>query len=189
MIVGDNGSGKTTLVKLILGLFEPTAGRLSVGGVEVSGHNRDDYRQLFSAVLTDYHLFEDVMPGQSPTGSEVTGHLQHLGLQGKVAIDGMRFSTLALSTGQRKRMALIHAFVDKRPIAVFDEWTADQDPAFRHLFHAEILPRMKAEGCTIIVISHDERYFDTADRIIHMSGGQIARIADKVPLAGKVTGA
>ena len=105
-------------------------------------------------------------------------HLDRLRLGTKVDVANGRFSTTDLSTGQRKRLALIHAWVDRRPVVVFDEWTADQDPGFRHVFHTELLPALKAEGRTLIVISHDDRYFDTADRIIRMKDGRVTEMVD-----------
>ncbi|WP_372026199.1 cyclic peptide export ABC transporter [Tistrella mobilis] len=178
MIVGDNGSGKTTLIKLLLGLYRPDAGRIVVGGRPVEDDTRDVYRQMFSAILTDYHLFDEVMPGARVSDEELGAHLDRLRLGTKVEVANGRFSTTELSTGQRKRLALIHAWVDRRPVVVFDEWTADQDPGFRHVFHTELLPALKAEGRTLIVISHDDRYFDTADRIIRMKDGRVTEMVD-----------
>lgn len=171
-LVGENGSGKTTLIKLLLGLYEPQEGVILLNGEPVVAGNRDDYRQLFSTVFADYYLFDDVIvrPDQA---AEAAGYLERLELGHKVTLNGSRFSTLDLSTGQRKRLALVHAYLDKRPILVFDEWAADQDPAFRRVFYTEILPNLKHEGRTLIVISHDDRYFHVADRVVHMSDGQI----------------
>jgi putative ATP-binding cassette transporter len=87
-----------------------------------------------------------------------------------------RFTTTDLSTGQRKRLALVHAYLERRPVIVFDEWAADQDPAFRRVFYTDILPDLKRQGRTLIVISHDDRYFHVADRIVQMSGGRIVGI-------------
>jgi putative ATP-binding cassette transporter len=178
-LVGANGSGKTTLIKLLLGLYEPQEGVILLNGEPVVAANRDDYRQLFSTVFADYYLFDDVIvrPDQA---AEAAGYLERLELSHKVSLHGTRFSTLDLSTGQRKRLALVHAYLDKRPVVVFDEWAADQDPAFRRVFYTEILPDLKREGRTLIVISHDDRYFHVADRIVHMSEGKIVSMENSV---------
>lgn len=176
-LVGDNGSGKTTLIKLLLGLYEPQEGVILMDGEPVVADNRDDYRQLFGTVFADYYLFDDIAVGPDQA-AEAAGYLDRLELGHKVSLHGGRFSSLDLSTGQRKRLALVRAYLEKRPILVFDEWAADQDPAFRKVFYTEILPDLKREGCTLVVISHDDRYFHVADRVVHMSDGRILFVED-----------
>lgn len=171
-LVGENGSGKTTLIKLLLGLYEAQSGIVLFDGKPVVADNRDDYRQLFSTVFSDYYLFEDVDVGNT-LSDEAALYLERLELTHKVSVRDGRFTTTDLSTGQRKRLALVHAYLDRRPVIVFDEWAADQDPAFRRVFYTEILPDLKRDGKTLIVISHDDRYFHVADRVVHMGNGQV----------------
>jgi len=59
---------------------------------------------------------------------------------------------------------------------VLDEWAAEQDPTFRRIFYREILSEMKKKGKTLIVVSHDDRYFDAADRILQIKDGKIAEV-------------
>ncbi|MFT4268189.1 MAG: cyclic peptide export ABC transporter [Xenophilus sp.] len=182
-IVGANGSGKTTLVKLLLGLYAPQAGQLLLDGRPVTTDGRDAYRQLFGTVLSDFHLFEELIgdgePGSGPPGADGAGAaaaqacLDRLDIAHKVSIRSGAFSTLDLSTGQRKRLALVHAYLEGRQVLVFDEWAADQDPAFRRLFYRELLPELRARGHTLVVISHDERYFDVADQLVRIQNGRI----------------
>lgn len=172
-IVGENGCGKTTLLKLLLGLYEPQSGNLLLGGEPVSPRNRDDYRQLFSAVFFDYFLFDDLVVPEEAIREKAAGYLSKLEIAHKVRIEGDRFSTTDLSAGQRKRLALIQVYLENRPIIVFDEWAAEQDPTFRRLFYTEILPDLQRQGKTLIVVSHDDRYFDVADRIIRLEAGKI----------------
>ncbi len=171
-IVGENGSGKTTLVKLLLGLYEPKEGALLLDGKAVTAETRDDYRQLFTIVFADYYLFDDLIYG-SALPEEALPYLEKLDIAHRVTVKDGHFSTTDLSTGQRKRLALVHAYLEKRPVIVTDEWAADQDPAFRRLFYMELLPELKRQGKTLIVVSHDDRYFDAADRIIRMENGSI----------------
>ncbi|MCS0505185.1 cyclic peptide export ABC transporter [Ancylobacter mangrovi] len=173
-IVGENGSGKTTLVKLLLGLYEPREGIIRVDGREVTAASRDDYRQLFSTVFADYFLFDEVI--EPVDERDMARHLQRLELVGKLAIREGRFTTTDLSTGQRKRLALLLAYLEQRPVVVFDEWAADQDPAFRRIFYAELLGQLRAQGKTVVVISHDDRYFRFADRLVLMKEGRIVEI-------------
>jgi putative ATP-binding cassette transporter len=172
-IVGDNGSGKTTLIKLLLGLYVPDHGQLLRDGVPVVGATRDDYRQLFTTVFADYYLFDTLLKqaDQAPEGAQ--RYLDRLELAHKVSVENGVFSTTNLSTGQRKRLALVNAWIEGRPVLVFDEWAADQDPAFRHVFYTELLADLKRLGKTIIVISHDDRYFHCADRLVRLRNGRL----------------
>lgn len=175
-IVGDNGSGKTTLVKLLLGLYAPHRGQVLLDGRSITPRTRDDYRQLFGTVFSDFHLFEDLMgaAADGPLSSRsAQTYLERLQIGHKVTVRNGAFSSIDLSTGQRKRLALTHAYVEGRSVLVFDEWAADQDPAFRRLFYRELLPELRALGHTLVVISHDERYFDVADQLVRISEGRI----------------
>ena len=134
-------------------------------------------RSLFATVLSDYHLFSRAYGIPEPDRKQVEALLSRMGLAGKTVWRDGGFSTLALSSGQRKRLALILAILEDRPILVFDEWAADQDPKFRRVFYEEILPDLRAAGKTVIAVTHDEKYFGHADRHLYMSEGLIAEIA------------
>ncbi|MGK6317387.1 cyclic peptide export ABC transporter [Neorhizobium sp. DT-125] len=177
-IVGENGSGKTTLIKLLLGLYQPMDGALYLDGSIVTAENRDDYRQLFSAIFFDYFLFDDVVAPEGEATDRARGYLEQLEIGRKVRIENGRFSTTDLSAGQRKRLALVQVYLEGRPIIVFDEWAAEQDPTFRRLFYSEMLPDLKKQGKTLIVISHDDRYFSAADRLVRIDKGKIVEISD-----------
>lgn len=174
-VVGDNGSGKTTMIKLLLGLYAPHEGTVLLDGQPVTPANRDDYRQLFTTVFSDFYLFEDLVgTGLAPTLPEAARpYLERLEIAHKVNVKDGAFTTLDLSTGQRKRLALVHAYLEGRPVLVFDEWAADQDPTFRHLFYTELLPELRDKGHLLVVISHDDRYFHLADRVLRMHAGRL----------------
>jgi putative ATP-binding cassette transporter len=176
-IVGENGCGKTTLVKLLLSLYSPEQGQLLVDGQPVPDDRLDDYRQQFSAVFSDYHLFDDLVAADAATVARARGYLEHLELAEKVRIEDGAFSTIDLSAGQRKRLALVHAYLEARPWMVLDEWAADQDPTFRRFFYTEMLPDLKRQGKTLIVISHDDRYFGLADKVVRLDQGCISHVA------------
>ena len=172
-IVGENGGGKTTLIKLLLGLYTPQQGEILLNGKVLQPEELDDYRQLFTTIFADYYLFDDPLPGDAPLTGDAAKYLERLDIAHKVSIRDGAFTTTDLSTGQRKRLALISAWLDERQLLVFDEWAADQDPAFRRVFYTELLPELKQQGKTIIVISHDDRYFPIADQLVRMEGGRI----------------
>ena len=172
-IVGENGCGKTTLIKLLLGLYAPQQGEVRLNGQPVTAENRDDYRQLFTTIFADYYLFDDLVRDDLHIPDTANQYLQRLEIAHKVSIKDGAFTTTDLSTGQRKRLALVNAWLEERPVLVFDEWAADQDPTFRRIFYTELLPDLKRLGKTIIVISHDDRYFDIADQLVHLRAGKI----------------
>ncbi|QGM45500.1 cyclic peptide export ABC transporter [Methylocystis heyeri] len=176
-IVGENGSGKTTLIKVLLGIYPSPDGQIFLNGVCIDDSNRDHYRQYFSAIFFDFHLFARLTGVEETDEDEVRAHLTRLDIAHKTSFHDGAFSTLDLSAGQRKRLALIVTYLEKRPVVVLDEWAAEQDPTFRRIFYREILPEMKRKGKTLIVVSHDDRYFDAADRILKIKDGKIVEAA------------
>jgi putative pyoverdin transport system ATP-binding/permease protein len=173
-LVGGNGSGKTTLAKLLTGLYTPESGELRLNGVPVTSENLEAYRQHFSTVFSDFFLFDRMLGLAPPDLAErVREYLAQLHLDRKVRMVNGALSTTALSQGQRKRLALLTAWLEERPIYVFDEWAADQDPAFKRVFYEELLPELRNQGRTVVVISHDDRYFHLADRLIRLESGQL----------------
>lgn len=173
-LVGGNGSGKTTLAKLLTGLYIPEAGVIRLDGQDVTDENRERYRQLFSVVFSDFHLFESLLGlPSSELATQIQELLVELQLQHKVRVEDGHLSTLDLSQGQRKRLALLTAYLEDRQIYIFDEWAADQDPLFKEIFYYQLLPGLKQRGKTIIVISHDDKYYHIADRIIKLDYGKV----------------
>jgi len=174
-IVGGNGSGKSTLAKLLTGLYLPETGCVTLNGEKIGHHNIEWFRQNCSAIFTDFHLFEDYLGfDRQGLDDEVRHYLAELQLAHKVTVRDGRLSTVALSQGQRKRLALLTALLEDRPIYLFDEWAADQEPRFREVFYTEILPGLARRGKTVIVITHDDRYFHCADQIVKLDFGQVA---------------
>ncbi|HLJ87421.1 MAG TPA: cyclic peptide export ABC transporter [Candidatus Angelobacter sp.] len=172
-ITGGNGSGKTTLIKVLSGLYQPQAGTITVDGATVAEADRDNYRQRFSSVFFDFHLFDELY-GLSNIDGPAAEYLKHLRLDHKVRIADGKLSTISLSQGQKKRLALLTAYLEDRPVYIFDEWAADQDIEFREFFYYEILSGLKRRNKTVVVISHDDRYFHLADRLIKLECGRVA---------------
>ena len=175
-LIGGNGSGKSTLLKMITGLYQPDSGNILINGKIVENENEDEidaYRQNFSAVFSDFYLFNRIPGDCAVTSRDAQPHLELLQLSGKVSVANGQFSTAALSQGQRKRLALLNAFLEDRSVYVFDEWAAEQDPVFRELFYTQLVPQLKQRGKAILIASHDDRYFGLADRIIDLELGKI----------------
>ena len=173
-LVGGNGSGKTTLAKLLTGLYIPESGEIRLDGKVISDENRESYRQFFTAVFSDFFLFDSIL-GVDTDGLEAKArrYLVQLQLHHKVKIKEAALSTTDLSQGQRKRLALLTAYLEDRPFYLFDEWAADQDPVFKEVFYLQILPELKSRGKTVLVITHDDHYFSVADRIVKLDYGKI----------------
>ncbi len=172
-ISGGNGSGKSTLLKLLTALYLPHQGGVFLDGALVGSDNRAKYQSLFSTVFSDFHLFERTFGLQGIDEAVATGWLRKMGLADKTALRNGVFDTIRLSTGQRKRLALVVALLEDRPIYILDEFAADQDPEFRRKFYEEILPEMRERGKTVVVVTHDERYFGGASRRVVMEEGRL----------------
>jgi len=175
-ITGGNGSGKSTFLRVLAGLYPPDSGEIYVDGTRINDNTRDDYRALMSAIFFDYHLFQRLYGIDEPDPAELDSLLRKFRLEDKTGLVNGAFRTLDLSGGQRRRLALIVSMLEKRPIMLLDEWTAEQDPEYRRKFYDELLPEMLQAGATIIVITHDDRLLDELRlpaRRIRMDEGRI----------------
>lgn len=174
-ITGVNGSGKSTLGKILTGLYRPQGGDILLNQTPIDADGQISYQSYLSVVFSDFYLFDFIVGGKDDQNVDdlVEKWMDELQLNGKVKIENGRMSTTDLSHGQRKRLALIAASVENKPIMVFDEWAADQDPVFRAYFYEVIISKLKAQGKIIFVISHDDKYFNSADRLFEMSSGVV----------------
>jgi putative ATP-binding cassette transporter len=172
---GGNGSGKTTFAKVLTGLYAPQDGEIRLDGEPVSAWRLDHYRQLFAVTFADVHLFPRLLGlGTPDLEKKAREYLELLHLDRRVTIrDGVFSTTTRLSQGQRKRLALLIAYLEDRPFYVFDEWAADQDPSFKNVFYTQLLPELKARGKTVLAITHDDRYYHLADRMLFLEEGQL----------------
>jgi putative ATP-binding cassette transporter len=181
-IIGGNGSGKTTLAKLITGLYLPESGQVRLDGRPITSAGepgtlgREGYRQLFSVVFDDAVIFESLWGLRSADlDQRAQEYLRQLELGHAVTVSDGVFSTTKLSRGQRKRLALVTAYLEDRPIYLFDEWAADQDPMFRKIFYQRLLPELKGRGKTVVAVTHDDRYFAVADQVIKLEEGKVVQ--------------
>jgi putative ATP-binding cassette transporter len=175
-ITGGNGSGKSTFLKLLAGLYQPDSGELRCDSMRVDDATRDSYRALIAAIFSDYHLFHRPygIPDLDP--AEVDRLLAEFRLRDKMHLVDGEFSTLDLSGGQRKRLAFVVALLERRPILLLDEWTAEQDPEFRRKFYDDVLPSLKRAGTTVVMVTHDSGYLDELTlpaRRLHMDEGRL----------------
>jgi putative ATP-binding cassette transporter len=175
-LIGGNGSGKTTFLKLFTALYRPTQGAIYVDDVEIGPTNIQSYRNLFSAIFSDFYLFEKLHGLSTADPDRINALLRLMEISDKTSFKDGRFTNLNLSTGQRKRLALVVSYLEDKPVYVFDEVAADQDPEFRQYFYDTLLPEMKSAGKTVVVVSHDDRYFHAGDRLLQMDYGRLAEL-------------
>jgi putative pyoverdin transport system ATP-binding/permease protein len=196
-VIGGNGSGKSTFVKMLVGLYPPHSGEIHLNGEVITEETQDWFRQHFSVVFSDFFLFKKLL-GLDATVLEQSAQdcLRRLHMDQKVRIEAGAFSTVDLSQGQRKRLALVAALLDDRPFYVFDEWAADQDPQYKEVFYGELLPGLRRRGKGVIVVTHDDRYFHLGDRVLKLDEGRMVEQprfvqnvemppAERVTLAGR----
>jgi ABC-type siderophore export system fused ATPase/permease subunit len=184
-VIGGNGSGKTVLMRVLTALYHQSAGEIAYNGATLQSADRQAYREQFSTVFSDFHLFRELLGLEGVPQSRVDAWLDRLDLKGKTRYADGEFSSVELSAGQRKRLAFAVAMLEDRPIYVLDEFGAEQDPGHRRSFYREILPALRDSGKTVVVVTHDDAYFDAADRVIRMDFGRIVSIHEQ----GKIDGA
>ncbi|MCC5025201.1 MAG: ATP-binding cassette domain-containing protein [Candidatus Synoicihabitans palmerolidicus] len=176
-ITGGNGSGKSTFLKVLAGLYPPEAGTILLDGSPVTATNRQSYRSLFRPIFTDFHLFDTLYGFDDIDEALLTHWLHRTDLWHKTGVEERKLTERNLSRGQRKRLALVLALMEDKPILLLDEWAAEQDPQFRRIFYREILSELRAEGKTIIAVSHDDEHYDVADRTLKMHYGKFVPFA------------
>ena len=175
-IIGGNGSGKSTFVNLLTGLMKHNEGSILVDGLEVTEDQLQAYRNMFSVIFTQPHLFSENYDNitLNEENEELRNLLELMELKDVINFvpEKNNIDNQGLSKGQQKRLALVLAILQKKPVMVLDEWAAEQDPQFRRFFYTNIVPQLKERGITLIAITHDDAYFNQADRIIKFDYGQ-----------------
>lgn len=179
-LIGKNGSGKSTFSLLFAALLTPDSGAIFLDKMPINEQNKAYYRSLITAIFSDFHLFTHIISKENFADKEKIHYwLEILELKNKTEVIDNQITTTKLSTGQRKRLAMLIALLEERDILILDEFAADQDPIFRRFFYTKLLPLLKKEGKTILVISHDEKYFDMADRILLAQNGTVKELRAK----------
>ncbi len=184
-IVGKNGAGKTTLIKLLCGLYQPSAGEIKVNGLNIHHFSNKEYLKLFSVVFQDFELFsfpidENVSSGSSVNVEKVEDALQKVSMLSRIAEMQDGISTkinhnngegVALSGGEAQRVAIARALYKDAPIVILDEPTAALDPIMEMKIY-EDLEKM-TYGKTSIFISHRMGSCKFCDHIIVLDCGHI----------------
>jgi putative ATP-binding cassette transporter len=178
-VIGGNGAGKTTLIKLLTGLYRPLSGAISTPNGIVPTADTQAYREMFAVVFSDFHLFRRLYGIKGDDAlAPLNDLLLDLDIAHKTRIEDGTFTTINLSAGQRKRLSYAVERLYDRQVYVFDEFASDQDPTFRRYFYRQLLPDLKRRGKTVVAVTHDDRWFDVADRVVKMEYGQIVEVAD-----------
>ena len=175
-VTGGNGSGKSTFINLLTGLYTPLSGKIYLNGNLITAQNYPYYRNQIASIYTDNYLFaENYNDFQlTPSNDYLVTLIKKMGLTDIIQLsEGDNKIRATLSKGQQKRMALIYAILEQKDVMVLDEWAAEQDPTFRAFFYEKIVPELKKIGKTVIAVTHDDQYFDCAERIVKFDFGQI----------------
>lgn len=175
-IVGGNGSGKTTFINLLTGLYRPQRGKVFVDDREITWDEFYTYSDQMAVVFSDHHLFSNNYDGHdlSEENPELTHYRNLLNLEGILRIEKeLNRADIRLSKGQQKRLALLLAMMEQKPLLILDEWAAEQDPGNRRYFYTCLLDTLKNMGKTIIAISHDDDFYYTASRVVKFNYGKI----------------
>ncbi|WP_166924902.1 cyclic peptide export ABC transporter [Flavobacterium poyangense] len=172
-IIGGNGSGKSTFINILTGMYQPSEGEVVLNEQNTNKQSTPT-QNLISAVFTDNHIYSSNYDDYALENNKEYQELLKIMELDKVILDDAEDSARRpFSKGQSKRMSLIFALLEDKPILVLDEWAADQDPHFRKYFYENLLPKLKQEGKTIIAVTHDDTYFKHADRILKFDYGEI----------------
>lgn len=175
-ITGKNGCGKSTLIKLLSGLYFPQTGTITLNNIAVNQYNLLWYRNHFSIIFSDFHLFDKIYGVDCKAKTDqINFWLEKFQLKEVISINHGKFSTLNLSSGQKKRLALLIAFLEDKPIYILDEWASEQDPFFKHLFYNELIFELKRKHKCVIIVSHDDHYYHLADKLFVLNDGQLLK--------------
>ena len=170
-ILGGNGTGKSTFIKVLTGLYMAEKGSIHLNNITIDNNNLQDYRDLFGVIFSDNHLFDYLYGLEKISDDTVMELIQKTGLSEKVEFRKNKFTTIDLSEGQKKRIALISLLLKNKPVYILDEWAANQDPSFKHFFYNTLIPELNSQNKTVIIITHDDRYLHMAKRIFKMENG------------------
>lgn len=184
-IVGPSGSGKTTLLSMLSGILRPDAGTVKVNGNDIWTLSKDqlaDFRlNTIGFVFQDYHLFPRLTSAENVAIPLILKQrdwnesiaaakkcLEIVGLK-----DRSEILPVKLSGGEQQRVAIARAIVSSPQILILDEPTASLDGDTGRMIIAFVKTKILSQNRCIVIVTHDARINEYADRIIHMEDGRI----------------
>jgi len=186
LLMGPSGSGKTTLLSILSGILTPTAGTVELLGQKITGLSRGKLAkfrlQNIGFIFQDFNLFPALTAQEN-----VEAVLQLKGIRRQAAKqqaqqlleqvglgDKVKSLPRDLSGGQKQRVAIARALAGRPRLIMADEPTAALDSQNGHAVIKLLRKLAKEEGCTVLMVTHDPRIMDVADRIVHLEDGMIA---------------
>ncbi len=187
-VIGTSGSGKTTLLNLLGGLDKPTAGKVVVDGVEVSGLGEAELvkfrREKVGFVFQSFNLIptltacENVEAALAPTGmakaervERSTSLLESVGLKGKV-----ERLPVELSAGEQQRVAIARAFANEPKVLLLDEPTGNLDTVTGKEIMRLCHENSKKQGQTVVAVTHADYVKEYTDQLLYMRDGKISNM-------------
>jgi putative ABC transport system ATP-binding protein len=195
-IVGPSGSGKTTLLSVLSGILRPNSGSVEVEGTDIWSLDSDQLaefrRKKIGFVFQDYHLFPRLTTAENvaipmilrqqdwqTSIEEALKYLDIVGLKGRAALPPMK-----LSGGEQQRVAIARAIVSQPDILIMDEPTASLDGDTGRAIVSFVHRNLLNENRCIIVVTHDDRIYEFATRILHMEDGRLTGIEQAAAMKG-----
>jgi ATP-binding cassette subfamily C protein CydC len=184
-ITGPNGSGKSTVTNLLLRFWDPQAGSIRIGGVNLRDLAPEEARTLFAVAPQQTHLFHatirDNLHLAAPEASDeqLAAACRMAQIHDFIAGLPEGYDTLIgdngllLSGGERQRLAIARAVLKDAPVVILDEATSQLDPATEAALLAALRPWLA--GRTAIVITHRAAVLALADQVVEMEGGRLQR--------------
>ncbi|WP_200217145.1 ATP-binding cassette domain-containing protein [Campylobacter sp. 2018MI34] len=176
--IGKNGSGKSTLSLILSGILRAYQGEMKLDNILLNEKNIHIYRKEIGVVFSEFFLFDKVICEEKEKNN-LSYWLEILDLNHKVKVQNFTLSTTSLSQGQKKRLALFLTLMEDKKFLILDEFGADQDPLYRNFFYTKLLPLLQKQNYTIFAITHDDKYFYLADRVILMKEGNLKELNQK----------
>lgn len=190
-VVGPSGSGKTTMLSMVSGILRPDSGSVKIEGVDIWSLSSDELAEFrlhkIGFVFQDYHLFPRLTTAENvaiplilqkidwdTALAKAEENLDVVGLKARAQLPPVK-----LSGGEQQRVAIARAIISRPNILILDEPTASLDGDTGRNIVSFVRQHILSEKCCIVIITHDSRIYEFADRIMKMEDGKLTGITNE----------